>query len=124
MRVKPSLRRIYGNTRVDGEFNQLALKNDHPHPQRPTDRFTARAGACVLLLIAAGFLFFAVQAFATGCLRLKSGPHGAGVVYCSPETAYWVASTLALALGCALVGMSYKLFRFSARRSRAASAER
>ena len=77
---------------------------------RPVDPFTATAGACLLLAIAAGFLSLSVHALATGCIRIRPGHHGPGVVHCSPESSYWIATLSLLVFGSALIPACLRLF--------------
>ena len=88
-------------------------------PKPCIDPFTARAGACLLLVIAVGFLCLSIHALATGCIRLKYAPHGPGIMHCAPETPYWVASLSSLVLGSALVFVCGKLLRIASNGSRA-----
>lgn len=84
-----------------------------PHPgrtNRSVDPFTATAGACLLLVIAAGFLSLSVHALATGCIRIRPGHHGPGVVHCSPESSYWIATLSLLVLGLAVIPACLRLF--------------
>ena len=93
-------------------------------PKPYTDPFTARAGAAVLLTIAAGFLFVGVRALGTGCISLMRGRHGPGVLHCAPETAYWVATTTLLLLGPAVALVGWRWLRVARRHSGARSEER
>jgi hypothetical protein len=88
------------------------------------DPFTARAGALVAFVLTTGFGLLAVHALATGCIRLKTGPHGAGLMHCRPERPYWVASVTLLALVCLLALAGARLTRIARRRPEQAPPER
>ncbi|WP_132260046.1 hypothetical protein [Paucimonas lemoignei] len=83
--------------------------NDHGKPKIRIDRFTATAGAAVLVAIAVGFVFFAFSALATGCISLEGPTDGTGILYCKPDAPYWVATLSFLLIGLVLIFVSVKL---------------
>lgn len=76
-----------------------------------TDPLTARVVGGVLLLIAAAGLMIGANALDTGCIRLMRGRHGPGVLHCVPESSYWIATMLSLALGIAVAIGGLKFLR-------------
>jgi hypothetical protein len=67
-----------------------------------TDPLTARVVGVVLLVIAAAGVTLGAHGLATGCIRLMRGRHGPDVLHCAPESSYWIATMLSLALGAAV----------------------
>jgi H+/Cl- antiporter ClcA len=100
------------------------LMNIYGKPKIRIDRFTAKAGAAVLIVIAGGFLFVALNALVTGCIRLKNSPHGSGLLHCKPEMPYWVATLSLLALGLVLLILSAKVVKIAGKGIRNDSEER
>lgn len=94
-------------------------------PVRPTrpfiDAFTARAISLICLVIAAGMLGVAADAFATGCIGVMRGRHGPSVTHCAPERAYWVASWTLVVVGLAGAAVSVFLWRVARRQSASAA---
>ena len=81
-------------------------------PKRSTDKFTARAGAGILLIIACGFLFTAFDALISGCIKLGvKNNHVSGVLHCMPDSTFWTATISVLVIGCAVVIASWMLLR-------------
>lgn len=89
------------------------MNSDRSNSKPFIEPVTAWAGAGLSLVLAAGFLSFAAHALASGCIRLKAGPHAAGVAHCRPEPAYWVASVAFLVFGCGLALVCGKLFQIA-----------
>lgn len=89
------------------------MNGDRSRPKPLLDPVTAWGGAGLSLVLAAAFLSFAAHALASGCIRLKAGPHGIGVAHCRPEAAYWVASVGFLVFGCGLAVVCGKLFQIA-----------
>jgi membrane protein implicated in regulation of membrane protease activity len=97
------------------------LKQAHRQSKPLTDPVTATVCGLLSSVLATGGLYLGFHALATGCIRLMRGRHGPAVTHCAPETSYWVATTISLVLGAALVVVGWK-FLHLARSTRSAIA--
>jgi membrane protein implicated in regulation of membrane protease activity len=97
------------------------LNQVHRQSKPLTDPVTATVGGLLALALAVGGLYLGFHALSTGCISLMRGRHGPAVAHCAPETSYWVATTVSLVLGAALVVVGWKFLQL-ARSARGANA--
>ena len=81
-------------------------------PKRSTDKFTARAGASILFILACGSLLVALDALISSCIKLGvKNSLGSGVLHCMPDSTFWTATIAILAISFALFVASWMLLR-------------